>query len=319
VEARFVMIPRKIALALFALGLFHAKSAHAELDGWQPILDQARLGQGQAACWSQGENSACLVLSCRDGGAFEIGLMAYGGNFGLEPMLPVFIRVDGGPVHALSMNVLSVFDMQHAAVPYDPARHGALLAALRRGRVAEIAVYDPASNPLPHRLGDRPGAVDAAMAGCAARPPAAAGMGGGTPAQDAARFVQIDPGLAHAEATGLARGLLAHVLAREPGTEVVASIALLPDGRRILVAEHGVSTASYGITGVGTYVFTADPGGPFRQAYATTGVSLWLDLAQLSEGFPDIWVQDYRGVAQPYGLWRHLGGRYQHQRNVPEG
>ena len=313
------MIQRQLLVALVALGLFPAVPAHAQMDGWQTIRDPSRLGRGQAACWSRGENSACLVLSCRDGGAFEIGLMAYGGNFGLEPMLPVFIRVDGGPVHALSMSVLSVVDIQHAAVPYDPARHAALLSALRSGQVAEIAVYDPASNPLPYRLGNRPAAVDAAMAGCGAVPPAAAGMGGGTPAQDMARFVQIDPGLAHAEATALARGLLAEVLAREPGTDVVASIALLPDGRRILVAEHGVSTASYGITGVGTHVFAADPGGPFRQVYATTGVSLWLDLAQLSEGFPDIWVQEYRGVAQPYGIWRHLGGRYQHQRNVPAG
>jgi hypothetical protein len=110
---------------------------------------------------------------------------------------------------------------------------------------------------------------------------------------------------------------MAETLAAEPGTEVSASIAVLPDGRQILVAEHGVSIDSYGITGVGTYVFTADPGGPFRLAYRTTGVVVWLDAAQLSEGFPDLWVRNMRGVDPPYGIWRHIGGHYRHQRNQP--
>ena len=305
---------RRVGLAL---SLFGVAPAVAQSDGWLPILDETQLGRGQAACWSGGENSACLILSCRNGGPFEIGLMAYGGNFGLEPALPVFISVDGGPVHAVSMNILSLFDLQHAAVPYDPVRHASLLAALRTGRVASVAIYDPASNPRSYVLGNRPGAIDAAMASCGVAGPSAGGTGGGTPAQDMVRFVQVDPALAHPEATALARGLMAGALAAEPGTDVTASIAVLPDGRRIIVAEHGVSTNSYGITGVGTFVFTADPGGPFRQAYATTGVSLWLDTAQLSEGFPDIWVQNYRGLSQPDGVWRHIGGAYRHQRNVP--
>lgn len=302
---------------LILLALWSGAPALSQTDGWGPIFDPSRFGTGQGACWHASENSACLMLTCRAGGPFEIALMAYGGGFGHEPLLPVFIRVDGGPVHELRMTPLNLFDYQHAAVAYDPAQHAGLIAALRTGAVATVALYDPASNPLPYRLGNRPDAVDAAMAGCGVSSAAAQTPGGGTPAQDAARFVRIDPGLAHPEATDLARGLLAGALARDPGTEVVASIAILPDGRRILVAEHGVSTNSYGITGVGTFVFTADPGGPFQQAYATTGVSLWLDLAQLSQGYPDIWVQNYRGVAAPYGVWRYLGGAYQHQRNLP--
>jgi hypothetical protein len=289
----------------------------AQTDGWAPILNPATFGNGAGACWAEGENSACILLVCRDGGPFEIGLMAYGGNFRLEPTLPVFIRVDGGPVFALRMTPLDVFNREQAAVTYDPARHGALLQALRTGQTATVAVYDPSSNPRPYLLGGRPGVVDAAMAGCGA-PALTAGLSGSaSPATDPARFVRVDPALAHPEATALARTLLAEVLAGEPGTDVTASIAILPDGRRIVVAEHGVSTGSYGMTGVGTFVFTAEPGGAFRQAYATTGVSLWLDTAQLSEGFPDIWVQNYRGVSQPYGVWRHIGGFYRHQVNQP--
>ena len=309
------MIRRTLALMLVALGC--AAPAGAQTEGWGPIFNPALMGNGVGACWEVEENSACLMLTCRNGGPFEIGLMAYGGGFGHEPLLPVFIRVDGGPVHELRMTPLSLFDYQHAAVPYDPAQHGALIAALRTGRMATVAVYDAGSNPLPYVLGNRPGVVDAAMARCGAPPLGAVSAGGGTPQTDPGRFVRVDPALAHPEATDLARGLLAEVLARELGTAVTASIAVLPDGRRIVVAEHGVSTSSYGITGVGTFVFVADPGGPFRQAYGTTGVSLWLDTAQLSEGFPDIWVMNYRGVSQPYGIWRHIGGRYQHQRNQP--
>jgi hypothetical protein len=289
----------------------------AQTDGWAPILNPATFGNGVSACWAEGENSACLMLACRNGGPFEIGLMAYGGNFGLEETLPVFIRVDGGPVFALRMTPLSLFDFQHAAVRYDPAQHGALLQALRSGRSATVAVYEPASNPRPYPLGARPGVVDAAMAQCGAPPPMAGAAGSATPLSAPARFVQVDPALRHPEATALAQGLLADAMAREPGTEVSASIAYLPDGRRILVAEHGYSMDSYGITGWGTFVFTADPGGAFRSAYATTAVTLWLDTSQVSEGFPDIWVQNVRGVSPPYGIWRHQGGRYVHQRNQP--
>lgn len=305
---------RGLALAVSALC---AGAATAQTEGWASIARPDLWGDGVAACWAEGENSACLLLACRNGGPFEIGLMAYGGNFGLEPTLPVFIRVDGGPVFSLRMTPLSLFDFQHAAVRYDPAQHGALLQALRSGRSATVAVYQKASNPRPYPLGARPGVVDAAMAQCGAPAFAAGAVGLATPVSDQLRFVQVDPALRHAEATALAQGLMADLLAREPGTEVSASIAYLPDGRRILVAEHGFSMDSYGMTGSGTYVFTADPGGAFRQAYATTGVSLWLDTAQLSEGFPDIWVQNYRGVSPPYGIWRHQGGRYVHQRNQP--
>lgn len=309
------MIRRTLALMLVALGC--AAPVGAQTEGWGPDINRSLMGDGVAACWDRGGNSACLMLTCRNGGPFEIGLIAFGGGFGEEPLLPVFIRVDGGPVHGLRMTPLSLFDYQHAAVTYDPVQHSALIAALRTGRMATVAVYDAGSNPLPYVLGNRPGVVDAAMARCGAAPVGTALVGGGTPQTDPARFVRVDPTLAHPEATALARALMAETLTAEPGTDVTASMAVLPDGRRIVVAEHGVSTNSYGITGVGTYVFVADPGGPFRQAYATTGVSLWLDTAQLSEGFPDIWAQNYRGVAAPYGIWRHIGGRYQHQRNLP--
>lgn len=300
---------------LLALGC--AGPAGAQTEGWGPIFNPSLMGNGVAACWDRGGNSACLMLTCRNGGPFEIALMAYGGGFGYEPLLPVFIRVDGGSVHALRMTPLNLFDYQHAAVTYDPAQHAGLIAALRTGRMATVAVYDPESNPQPYVLGNRPGAVDAAMASCGVAASGGGAQGASTPQTDPARFVTVDPALAHPEATALARALLAETLAREPGTEVTASIAVLPDGRRIIVAEHGVSTNSYGMTGVGTFVFTADPGGPFRPAYATTGARLWLDTAQLSEGFPDIWAMTYRGVSQPYGIWRHIGGRYQHQGNRP--
>lgn len=307
---------RRLFNVLVLVGLLPCQGL-AQTNGWGPIFDPARFGDGQAACWAGGENSACLMLTCRAGGPFEIALMAYGGSFGFEPLLPVYIRVDGGPVHALEMTPLNLFDYQHAAVPYDPARHGALLQALRTGGTATVAVYDAASNPLPYVLGNRPAAVDAAMARCGVAPIGAVPTAmQATPATDPGRFVLVDPTLRDPAATAEARGLMAAALASEPGTDVSASLALLPDGRRILVAEHGVSTYSYGITGVGTHVFTAEPGGAWRPAYSTTGVALWLDTASLSEGFPDLWVRNYRGISQPYGVWRHLGGRYQHQGNI---
>jgi hypothetical protein len=307
----------KISAMVIVLAVLSAIPAFAQTNGWGPIFDQDRFGIGQGACWARGENSACLMLTCRGGQPFEIAVMAYGGGFGETPQVPVFIRVDGGPVHEIRMRPLNLFGYQHAAVAYDPSQHAALIAALRTGGVATVAINDPTSNPLPYVLGNRPDRVDAAMASCGVSPLSARPAMASTPANDPTRFVPVDPALRDPQATALAQGLLADLLASEPGTEVSASIAVLPDGRRIVVAEHGVSTNSYGITGVGTYVFTAEPGQPFRRAYATTGAAVWLDTARLSDGFPDLWVANYRGVAQPYGVWRHIGGRYMHQENVP--
>ncbi|AHM04096.1 succinyl-CoA synthetase subunit beta [Roseibacterium elongatum DSM 19469] len=298
-----------VGLAGAALG-----SATAQTNGWGPIFDPDRFGPGQGACWTRGENAACLMLTCRGGGPFEIGLVAFGGAFGHEPLLPVFIRVDGGQTHRLYMTPLNLVEYQHAAIPYDPSRHGTLLRALRNAQSVTVALYQADSNPLPYVLGNRPAAVDRAMATCGAAPLTAPVV---TPATDGARFVRVDPQLRDPQATALAAQVMAGVLAQQPETDVSASLAALPDGRRILVVEHGVSTYSYGITGVGTFVFTAAPGGALRPAYQTTGVAAWLDTAQLSEGFPDLWVQNYRGINQPYGVWRHIGGRYVHQRNVP--
>jgi hypothetical protein len=308
---------------ILASSLFWASAqgaaAQVERTPFEPIDSVAaqQWGQGVAACWTEAStgNAMCLLLSCRAGGPFEIGLMAFGGDFTLQPRLPVFVSVDNGPAIRLDMTPLPRTNGEHAVIAYDPAAHGPLLAALRNGRTARVAVYDPAlldRDIARLDLGARPGLVDAAMRQCAA--PALATSA--TPATDTDRFIRVDPTLADPEATRLATALLAGTLAAEPGTSVVASIAVLPDGRRILVAEHGVSTFSYGITGVGTFVFTASPGADFRLAYQTTGVALWLDTANLSEGFPDLWVRNYRGVSVPYGIWRHLGGAYRHQRNT---
>ena len=305
------------AVGLVAIGLSVVPGhAMGQGDGWVPITSPDTFGNGIGACWAEGENSACLLLVCRDGGPFEIGLMAYGGDFGLEPGLPVFIRVDGSPVFALRMTPLDTFNVEHAAVRYDPARHAGLLRALRSGRSATVVVYDSSSNPRPYTLGTRPGVVDTAMAGCGASVPDPRPAGPATPLTDPDRFVRVDPALRDPRATGLARRLMADTLAAEPGTEVSASVALLGDGRRILVVQHGASTASYGITGVGAYLFAAEPGGPFRQVYSTPGVVVWLDTARLSRGYPDLWVRNYRGVDQPFGVCRYTGGRYDHWRNV---
>jgi hypothetical protein len=153
----------------FATGLaLSGTTASAQTDGWGPIHDTATLGPGKAACWSEAENSACLLLTCRDGGPLEVGLLALGGGFGFEPVLPVYIRVDGGTAHELLMSPLDFSDYQHAAVTYDPDRHSELLRQLRTGRWASIALHDPEANPLPYPLGNRPDAVDAALAACGA-------------------------------------------------------------------------------------------------------------------------------------------------------
>lgn len=152
----------------FASGLAIAGGAVAQTNGWGPIYDTAALGPGQAACWSEGENTACLLLTCRNDGPFEIGLLAIGGGFGFGAQVPVFIRVDGGPLRELSMEPIGFSDYQHAAVAYDPELHGELLDELRTGSWASIALSDPDENPLPYPLGNRPEAVDAAVSACAA-------------------------------------------------------------------------------------------------------------------------------------------------------
>ena len=234
--------------------------------------------------------------------------MAYGGNFRLEPtragLHPGRRRAR---LFDLRMTPLDVVDGEQAAVPYDPARHGALLQALRTGQTATVAVYDPSSNPRPYLLGGRPGVVDAAMARCGA-PALTAGLSApASPATDPARFVQVDPALAHPEATALARTPAGRDIGggATRGTDVTASIAdPAPTGggsfcggtrcQHRQLRHHGRRNLRlHGRAGRGRY----------RQAYATTGVSLWLDTAQLSEGFPDIWVQSYRrGVTALRGL-----------------
>jgi hypothetical protein len=315
--------PAFVLVCCLLLGTVPGAAAQTDRTPLEPMRGNAveQWGDGLASCFIDGVtgNSMCLLLSCRRGGPFEIGLMAFGGDFSLYPRLPVFITVDGGPVTRLDMTPLPRRNGEHAVIAYDPAAHGQLLAALRSGRTARVAVYDPAHLQRDNArldLGMRPDLVDATMRRCNAPALSTAPMAASTPETDTARFVLVNPGLADPEATRLATTLLRDALAAEPGTSVMASIAVLPDGRRILVAEHGVSTFSYGITGVGTHVFTALPGGEFRLAYRTPGAVTWLDTSTLSEGFPDLWVRAYRGMSVPYGVWRHQGGVYRHQRNT---
>ncbi len=129
------------------------------------------------------------------------------------------------------------------------------------------------------------------------------------------RFVEVPPE-AHPEAMAVATAQLASVLASAPGTELFASLAVLGDGKRLVIADHVGSTDLYGIGAAGTYIFAADPGGAFRQVYATNGVRVWLDTLQVVQGWPDLWVQSYRGINPPFGVWRFNGVAYQHSHNA---
>jgi hypothetical protein len=330
IEPEGLMTIRSLLAGMF--GCLAALPAAAQADRypfqWMNADAQRNWGRGIAACVTDRDtlNGPCLMLTCRAGGPFEIAMMAYGGDFSRARPLPILVSVDGAPAVRLEMTqVPEPTDGEHAAVAYDAARHGALLSALRTGRTAQIGIYDPGTPPhaaFRFDLGARPDLVDAAMAGCGAQPPRAGAVPAlpdpaATPVSAPERFVALDSSVADPEATAIARQLLARELAAEPDTSVTASLAVLPDGRRLLFAWHGPSTYSYGMTGHGTYVFASVPGGAFTRAYQTTGVEVWIDTQQLSEGFPDLWVLGWRGVDRPFGVWRHVGGAYAHQRNVP--
>lgn len=255
---------------------------------------------GIAACVTDPEtlNGPCLLLACRQGRPLEIAMMAYGGDFGADDLLPVLVSADGAPPIRIEMT-------------------------LRTARMAEIGIHDPSSamhGTFRFDPGGRPDLVDAAMARCGETPIPNAGpetFAEATPLSAPDRFVTLHSEVADPEAMAIARRLLAPRLAAEPGTAVTASLALLPDGTRLVFAWHGHSIASYGMTGAGTYVFSGGPGPDFQLVYQTTAVAVWIDTHRTSDGLPDLWVLAWRGVDRPFGVWRHHEGAYEHLRNVP--
>ena len=156
-----------------------------------------------------------------------------------------------------------------------------------RGQNRNCASYDPSSNPQALSLGGRPAWVDAGDGAMRGTEPLTAGLSApARPGHRPGAVVRSTRPLAHVEATGPGADPGWRDTWRGSGHRRDGEYRdRCPNGRRIVfVAEHGGSTAATASRASETSSSRPEPAGTFGRPMRTTGVSLWLDTAQLVGG-----------------------------------
>lgn len=113
---------------------------------------------------------------------------------------------------------------------------------------------------------------------------------------------------------GAAQAALAPMIG---SAEEVEAVRLPLWNDRVLLAASVFDGAAFGISGLNFAVYTQTGTAPVRQVMSVTGAVGWADLDNLTDGWPDIWLQNVRGLNQPFGIWRWDGQAYAHLKNVP--
>lgn len=190
--------------------------------------------------------------------------------------------------------------------------NGAILTALKAGNSVRVSSNAPSSSfGSTYGLRGSSRALNAVEAQCAYPSPATAPD----------RFLSPPMG-STSEATTIASSLLrpvleeAHEIDPKVGIEG-ANLVNLENGWSFLIADIGPSTMLYGMDAVSTVIAARPPSGDWRIVAEQTGVSVFIDDKNMTNGFPDIWYQAIRGVNQPYALWQWDGANYDFSRTVP--
>lgn len=192
------------------------------------------------------------------------------------------------------------------------ALNGQILSALKSGSTVRISSTH-ASSRFDSTFGLRGSSrsLSAVEASCASP----------TPATAPERFVSAPIG-STSEAITLASSFLRPVLAEaqkvDPKVGIeTASIIDLGNGWQFLVADIGPSVVLYGADAVASVIAAKPPARDWQIVAKQTGVVVYLDSQNLTNGYPDIWYQGLRGVNQPYALWQWTGSEYAFRQTVP--
>ena len=293
---------KRIPFMICALAVL---GAPAQAD-WTATDPARGFGEGAVGCMDGGENFQCFALRCKDGQT-SLALIVTGGDFGQGEEIPVYLRVDGSPTVQLNMTPLVASGTLEAEIAYDPIAHGGLVADLMRGSVVSVSVWE--SDPVLTAAGgiSLRGSSQALSHAQSVCPMSVASA---TPNTDSERFVAMFEARGGDQAEEIARKLLANDIQElGPEAELTASLLTISDGRSLLVAQLGYSSSIYGISGFGVYVFALE-GEDARLVFPGVGTVVWADLENLTEGWPDLWLQSVRGVDPAFNIWRWTDDTY---------
>jgi hypothetical protein len=175
---------RRVAGVVTALALV-AGEAVANDGEWQVYVPQMG-GTGAAICpldSSETGNFFCIALSCEGGDPLALVISYAGGA--LPDRVPSTIYVDGQAAARIDWPRTARTDYAEHLVPYDPGRHGPLIAAMRAGQSAEI-VFDADGDTVRRDFALRGAArsLDAALEACPVGPPRTGPAGNGSVASE---------------------------------------------------------------------------------------------------------------------------------------
>jgi hypothetical protein len=258
-------------------------------------------------------NFACFMVECAPGGGLRYVVNFAGGEW--TDSVTARVTVDGESFPPLDFARVPAPDYR-AHSPHRPAEHDAMLAALRAGAEARIAVTDATGRSFDYlemSLAGSSRTINQVQAACPERAEP-------TPETAADRFVpSADHGPESAAVLAAARAALSDTIATtetDHGAVDVYAAEVAVEGARRLVLVDLCNTRAFGMAGCTLVVLAAEGDAPLTEVTEIGGGSVvWIDTEAATEGWPDLILQGVRGVDRPYARWRWDGAGYAHAYN----
>lgn len=274
----------------------------------------------------------CFNLGCDLGAPLAWELLIDGTPNGFAPQhtgrIDVDIFVDGALAARIPFARPEAGAQASFRAPFDQS-HGTTLVQLQRGARAELRLAAGGqTSALMMSLRGSSRALGGVVEMCRERLVAA------SPRNRPDRFVGIHTGPG-TDAVPLARTVMAAHLVqmREAANAAFPGVApgglidvqagwltKLDSGWGILVSTVGPSNFHFGMSGFGTFVWAAPPGGTWRRIGPDTRdeALVWIDPEKSFQGWPRLVFQSTRGMNPSFHAWRWDGRTYVYDQEIPD-